>query len=107
MALSLAVEALQLQSSDINREISMLNKDQSLRLAYCDYSLAYDFLEVSFTESIHNRECIIAMWKYFKSEILSKGISQKELDLVKKKYLIHSLCSQDEISFWDSLSAIF
>lgn len=99
MALSLAVEALQLQSSDINREISMLNKDQSLRLAYCDYSLAYDFLEVSFTESIHNREYILAMWKYFKSGILSKGISQKELDLVKKKYLIHSLCSQDEISF--------
>lgn len=100
IALRLAIGVLESQSAEIKKEIAMINKNQSLSLSYCDHDLAYDYVNVSLSESIHNREYILTLWKYFKSRILSRGISQKELDLAKKHYLQVSLCAQDEISFF-------
>lgn len=100
IALRLAIRVLQSESSEFRKEFAIVNKDQSLFLSYCDHDLTYDYISVSLSESVHNREYILTLWKYFKSRILGCGISQRELDLAKKQYLQVLLCAHDEISFF-------
>lgn len=100
IALTLAIDTLQSPSSAVTKELAIIDKDQSLAFSYCDEGYSYDFVQILLSESIHNREYLLTLWKYFRSKILNGGISQKELDLVKKRYKSALLCAQDEISFF-------
>lgn len=101
LALKLAIRALNLPESKVKKSLEfILKKTLNCSFGTCINNMfAYNFVNVSLIcSSINELDSNKNLWEFFKKTIIKNGITQGNLDIIKRKILAEQAYEQDDVS---------